>query len=394
VSSKTFWLPYPCPAAARADPPNRDRDPTLLTGRGIACAVLAAALSAGGWVLSLPELYAAGTGVAAVALLALAWVWVPRRRPRLTVGAHPNPATARTTVNVTASIAGRSLRPVLLTGSISDGRSIRLWARPGLKGFQHGTFAVPVPTRGVLRVGPFTMESSDPLGLARRTVGRGSGVLINVRPAVSAAEPVMPGAARSETRHEAQLVSAKAVAAAGTELAGVRPYVAGDELRLVHWTASAKGRGMLVRTFDPDESAVPVVLLDDRAEVHSDESFELALECAASIVSSQRRSAIDPSHGTGLMLWSEIVAGNQILRRYGDAALDSLVTLQPAKGLPTRADHTPPADLVITGPYLSHARRIDVGSAVPVLMIDPRGRAEDRSVGSVADFRRWHGALL
>ena len=62
----------------------------------------------------------------------------------------------------------------------------------------------------------------------------------------------------------------------------------GDELRLVHWTASARGRGLLVRTFDNDTDLAPTVLLDDRAEVHSGESFELALVTAASLVASNR----------------------------------------------------------------------------------------------------------
>ena len=360
----------------------------MLTGRGFACCLLSVALIAGGWVMSLPELFACGVGIAAIVVLAIIWIWLPRRVPRLSMSAQPNPAFARSIVHVHASVHGSALRPILLRGPISDGRSIRLWARPGRHGAQRGSFPVPVQERGTLMIGPFRLVSTDPLGLGRRTIGTSSSLRLQIRPTVSPAEPLRAGSAASHTRHQPEVVSGRAVAAAGTELAGLRPYVEGDELRLVHWTASAKGRGLLVRTFDPDESACPVLLLDDRTEAHTPESFELAIETVASILNAKSKAA-DGNADAALMIWSEVVAGSDPVRRAGDAALDALVNIATRPHLPVSIDDAAACDLVVTGPLHARAGSIRASPMASELVVDPLRSSGLRCLGSISELPYW-----
>lgn len=50
--------------------------------------------------------------------------------------------------------------------------------------------------------------------------------------------------------------------AAGDHFAGVRPHQAGDSLRQIHWASSAKGQGLMVKTFDEELSGRVAVVLD------------------------------------------------------------------------------------------------------------------------------------
>ncbi len=360
----------------------------MLTGRGFACLILSAVLLTGSWVMSLPELFACGAGIGAIVVLSLLWVWLPRRSLRLSLAAQPNPAFARSVVHIHAGLQGSAMSSVLLRGAISDGRSVRLWARPRRRVAQVGSFEVPVRVRGTLTVGPFRMEATDPLGLARRTVGTSRALRLQVRPAISPAHPLRAGNAPSHMRHEPQVVSGRAVAAAGTELAGLRPYVEGDELRLVHWTASAKGRGLLVRTFDPDESSAPVLLLDDRSEAHTAESFELAVETVASILNAKSKQA-DGGADTALVIWSEVVTGSEQLRRVGDAALDSLINIGTRPRLPSAVDDCPRFDLVVTGPHIGHIGSLKSSPMSDELVIDPYRPAGSRRLSSVVELPYW-----
>jgi uncharacterized protein (DUF58 family) len=70
----------------------------------------------------------------------------------------------------------------------------------------------------------------------------------------------------------------------GFELVGVRPYVAGDRLSLVHWRSSVGPHPLLVREMG-SESAQPLrVVVDDRAGVHRRAAFEHAVDLVAAVV--------------------------------------------------------------------------------------------------------------
>jgi uncharacterized protein (DUF58 family) len=58
------------------------------------------------------------------------------------------------------------------------------------------------------------------------------------------------------------------------ELEGLRPYVAGDRLSLLHWPAKIRYGTWFVRQFDGEGTATVSIVLDDRAGVHRRIEFE------------------------------------------------------------------------------------------------------------------------
>ena len=64
------------------------------------------------------------------------------------------------------------------------------------------------------------------------------------------------------------------------DLVGIRPYVAGDRLSLLHWPARARYGTWFVRQFAPEVGLRSRLVLDDRLGVHRRSDFEEML-CAA-----------------------------------------------------------------------------------------------------------------
>lgn len=68
------------------------------------------------------------------------------------------------------------------------------------------------------------------------------------------------------------------------DLVGIRPYVAGDRLSLLHWPARARYGTWFVRQFEPEAGQETRLVLDDRVGVHRRSDFEAMLSTAERLV--------------------------------------------------------------------------------------------------------------
>jgi uncharacterized protein (DUF58 family) len=89
--------------------------------------------------------------------------------------------------------------------------------------------------------------------------------------------PTDPGA--SISRASATAAGAGAPNASGSagglgELEGIRPYVPGDRLSLLHWPSKARYGTWFVRQFGGEGSASLPLVIDDRAGVHRRADFD------------------------------------------------------------------------------------------------------------------------
>jgi uncharacterized protein (DUF58 family) len=137
------------------------------------------------------------------------------------------------------------------------------------------------PERGLWAIGPVTATVSGPLGLTERSWFARSQGLFVVHPkvgALSALPPLAGAATPGDTGQRSQLQS-------GEDLHGAREYHDGDDLRRVHWRATARWDRLMVRQADGGRPCLVCVGLDLRAEHHSAASLERSLEAAASIAS-------------------------------------------------------------------------------------------------------------
>jgi uncharacterized protein (DUF58 family) len=151
---------------------------------------------------------------------------------------------------------------------------------PRLRGGESGlrTYRLPTRQRGIFDVGPVEVVRRDPFDFFRRVRAYGTVERIWVYPRILPLRPLPTGRIR---RLEGPTSDASPQ---GTvTFHRLRDYVAGDDLRLVHWRSSARTGRLVVRQNVDTSQPYTVVLFDIRPERYSPESFEDAVDVAASV---------------------------------------------------------------------------------------------------------------
>lgn len=148
---------------------------------------------------------------------------------------------------------------------------------------------VPPLPRGVHVVGPLVHVRTDPMGLLRSRSRWAASEELLVRPRIALLRPLDPGLI-------SDLDGVPSDHPASSDLAfhALREYVAGDDLRHVHWRSSAKADQLLVRQYVETRRSQATVLLDeDPASYADEEEFELAVSAAASLAVRALRDDFD-----------------------------------------------------------------------------------------------------
>jgi uncharacterized protein (DUF58 family) len=159
------------------------------------------------------------------------------------------------------------------------------------KGRRVATYELRPPRRGHYEVGPLTLTSTDPFGLARLESAAAPKASILIHPRI---EPLALPRDLGDRRSLAVSALRQPIGAQGEDFYTLREYNEGDDLRKVHWPATAKrGRYMIRQEETPWHNRATVVF-DDRASAHDGlgdaSSFERVVEATASIVDLYQRS--------------------------------------------------------------------------------------------------------
>lgn len=268
------------------DVPTGRRAGMVLTGRGRALLAAGVALVGSGVALGTPEVVAVGL---AALLAVVAAVPLVGRRPPLTVVRRLAPdrvtvgGRAHALVEV-ANAAHRAVGPLAVADHVSTGAgpagtvTVPI-AVPRLRGgeVRRVPFEVPAPRRGRLALGPLVVERTDPLGLVRRrTVAVADGALW-VHPRVHRLRVVPVGV---ELDVEGSVRSAPR---GSTTFSSLREYVAGDDVRRIHWPATARTGTPIVRDQIDTSRPRATVVLDRRAAAWAGGAFEHGVEVVASV---------------------------------------------------------------------------------------------------------------
>jgi uncharacterized protein (DUF58 family) len=244
--------------------------------------VLAAALLATGLLLGNPVLRGIG-GFAAGALAVALLPSLGRLRPTVERTVQPVRLQRgeRATARLVVRNGGRRRQPAF----IGVDRVGETFVEIGVPALDPGTtfehhYDISATRRGRIDVGPLTIERADPLGLAgaRTEVGDVQAVWVHPRrlPARTA------GSGRLRHHHEGVVADRPLRGAA--DIRSLREYVPGDELRHVHWRASARTGRLVVREYvDPVQPHCTVVL-DNRPGTLAPAAFEEAVDVAASVL--------------------------------------------------------------------------------------------------------------
>lgn len=176
--------------------------------------------------------------------------------------------------------------------------------------------------RGVYKVGPAVLRVRDAMALAESvSSGRRADRLV-VFPHVEnlSGLPVVRGqdpnvnSARANFSHSG-----------GDDFFTLREYQRGDDLRRVHWPASAHRDELMIKQLEMPWQSRALVLLDIRAVSYpTPEAFEHAVSGAASVVRHLYR------HGFSPTVWNGQARSTTISNsRVYDLAMEALATVQP-----------------------------------------------------------------
>lgn len=278
------------------------------TTRGAVVAAAGACLVVVGVATALPALVRAGVLALALPVVAAAALLAARPSARVVRTVEPSAVPVGQDARVRLGVEVSCVLP-LVSLMAQDARSPGLGARSrfviaGASRARAGrpgaattvTYRVRPTRRGRHRVGPLTITLTDPLALVRAAPLP----VVEVRPgavvpgtasapgAVLLATPVvvpLPEEGGEVVGQGAGERATLASGAGGEPAAGVRQYRTGDDVRRVHWRATARTDHLMVREDEHSAAHRAVVVLVTDGPWHG-EGFERAVSVAASAVAS------------------------------------------------------------------------------------------------------------
>jgi uncharacterized protein (DUF58 family) len=148
--------------------------------------------------------------------------------------------------------------------------------RPGRR---HARVRVEVTfaRRGRRHLPPPSLVLRDPFGLAQRVVSGDESAELLVLPRVLPVQATGGGGEAMPAHARAALI-----AAAETEVDGLRPLREGSPASRIHWQSFARGAGLMERKLVSESDSRPLVVLDPRSP-SSPEALDAAVRAAASL---------------------------------------------------------------------------------------------------------------
>jgi hypothetical protein len=154
--------------------------------------------------------------------------------------------------------------------------------QPGPGGTGSCLLDVPTGRRGVFELPPQRIWALDPFGLFGVPGPATPEVVAVVHPATLPVDELLIGIPGHRAGTEPTTGSGTGTGLG--ELEGIRPYVHGDRLSLLHWPSKARYGTWFVRQFGAEGSAAVSVVVDDRPGVHRKAEFERLVSAALWVV--------------------------------------------------------------------------------------------------------------
>lgn len=325
-------------------------------------------------------------GLLAALLPLLAWAVTATRRTSLTAAHYVTPE--RLSPGASGSVA-----LVVTNDGSTRTRPIEL-LEPGVPGLSDGThclipalaagraavshYQITARRRGRFVLGPPQVRLGDPFGTweDNRTLPVVSEVLV-----VPTVVPLQ-GSPRSGGSLSAPSGRAARGSFGGEPDVGVRQYQRGDDIRTVHWRATARHDDLMVRLTEPVSHGGATVLLDHRTTAHSGSGADSSLEVAVSLAASVTLHLIGDDHHVRLISQDgrQLAGGHDI----ADQVLASLAVVEGH-----RSTVVDPSTAASDGLLIAVLGRLD--ERTTSLLIASRRRTST-AVALLLDTADWDGA--
>ena len=181
-------------------------------------------------------------------------------------------------------------------------------------------------TRGVHSLGPLLVRARDPFGLTLRSCVAGSADTLVVLPRV---HPLTGSRGVGAGVGEDGQVPHR-VALHGADDQSVREYRDGDDLRRIHWPATARSGEIMVRQEDRPARRRAVILLDSRASGHGGSGHTGSLEWVVTMAASVAAHLTDKGYAVHLLTSDPDAQTGAREDVDLDAMLDTLARVTPS----------------------------------------------------------------
>ena len=300
------------------------------TARGWLICVLGVGLWISGRAFGAGALEQLGFGLIALVVIALIVVKTGKHRISVSRRISPDRVQAGREVIVTLEMnnEGKGSAPLLLLEdhipSELSGRARFAINGVEARGHRQTAYRLRPGRRGRFAVGPLAITVSDPFGVARVTsVGSVASTFLAYPRTEMLTLPKDTGKRRTT------VVSARRqpTGAQGEDFYTLREYVEGDDLRRIHWPATAKRNRYMIRQEETPWHARATILLDETAGTYAGAGWERSVEVAASLADLYHRSA----YNFRLMGVSDRGVESGRGSDHFHRCLDLLATVQPAE---------------------------------------------------------------
>jgi uncharacterized protein (DUF58 family) len=249
-----------------------------LTSRGRALVAAGVIVLGAGWGLSEPAVIAVAALLLAVPLIGI----VIARRSRFVLGSSRTVEPSRFAVGGLADVVLALLLRDQVPENLSESAHVLLDRVPP-QARRSVRYSLTGRERGRARIGPLTVSVTDPFGTATVTRAFSATTPIIVTPRIvdlsDVGRSLSPGG-RGETLF-------RSLSARGDDDVLPREHRPGDDMRRIHWRATARYGDLMVRREEQPWHSSIVVILDNRRHAHHgaglNSTFEWAVSAAASI---------------------------------------------------------------------------------------------------------------
>ena len=297
------------------------------TRRGWGLALLGAATVAAGRAFGIIELFVIGVGL--VGLVAPAWLYVRLVELKLEIGRDVTPlrvhAGGAARVELRVTNLGRARSPLLeLNDPVAGTRGAHLLVAPlRRRASARAAYRLPTSRRGLINIGPLTVRVQDPFCIASIRALAAARLELTVFPHID--ELVARPAAGNRDPH-AGAEHPNHIGHQGEDFYALRPYVLGDDLRRVHWPSTARTDELMVRQDELPWQGRTTVLLDTRRIGQDEDSFEVAVSAAASLM----HAAVLRHDSVRLVTTDGTDSGAGSGQAHLDAAMEYLAVVEPS----------------------------------------------------------------